>query len=390
MSRSFLPLGAFVVLLAACGEPLLNADEVPGESVSTSTTEQSLEATTMTTPPEGVNELDPQLEAALDELDRLWTSECEATVEHAAKRVVEDVVDWKPTFVQSVGDFGGDLGTLRADLQLNEACPFEGYAVRFLTLTDQLIPHGEMSLLLGVAPFVESSVQAISWSGPVVAMRLSPEVDPAAPDPPDWPSEFPADCDALGSQIGNYFGRLIESANGLSPLDEWESLGSAAAFDGAMLEDTGCPIDDLLVDMLDGLAEAETKSFVAILLRWQTVIGIREWIRPTVIGESPVSMDSDVSNDEYRLVLTNHGETAVQSILVEVWEETDDPYHWLEPPDFEWSYDILEAGEEVTVVTDLPAGTTIQTMTSWTERDGITRRNEFNVGAFEPIGESVP
>jgi len=118
--------------------------------------------TTTTTFPEA--DLDPELNTFLDELDQLWTPECESAVCVQAEKVIELVTEWNPTLLQGLGDFGGDLATLREGFTPTDpACPDAGYVVRFLTLVDNSTPPGQPNLLLGIYPFVEPSLTYISW-----------------------------------------------------------------------------------------------------------------------------------------------------------------------------------------------------------------------------------
>lgn len=108
------------------------------------------------------------------------------------------------------------------------------------------------------------------------------------------PWKPPEACDELGNLLADYYGGRVESANALAPLDDWETHGDEmpAGLD-AVLEESSCTIETLLVDVLHGLADAESTSFVATFLRWST-IGRPARLPPPILDRR----ESDV--DEHR------------------------------------------------------------------------------------------
>lgn len=391
---------AFALTAAACGTPAgAPAGDSTSSSPSTTTTtvapvvETTTTSTTATTTTIGPP--DPELEALLDELEAQWTPNCEASAQRHAQRLINALRDWDPTLVQGLGDFGGDLETLRAELTLNPSCPLAGYVVRFLVQVDETKPAGKPNLLLGASPFVESSLLYIRQQhGAAVAARLAPDVDPDAPPPPVVPDESPKSCAELRTELGEYYRGLVEAANSLTPIEGFEVVDKVLTTGGSGFVIPECPYDTLLAEILIGLSEAEATSFMATVLRWSAIGQLRGLLRPALIGSGDLQVMRDEVAENVVLILTNISSSDVADISVEVWTSPNgDGFHmWTRPGDFVWRSEFLGPGEEVRVDTEVPVGDQLEWLISWVEDNGVTRRYDGPIAVLpEPeSGDPAP
>ena len=387
---------AFALIAAACGTPAgaPTGDSTPSSPSTTTTTiapvvettTTSTTATTTTTVPP-----DPELEALLDELEAQWTPNCEASAKRHAERLIKSLRDWDPNLVQGLGDFGGDLETLRDELALNPSCPLAGYVVRFLVQVDETKPAGKPNMLLGASPFVESSLLYIRQQyGAAVAARLAPDIDPDAPPPPVLPDESPRSCVELRTELGEYYRGLVEAANSLTPVEGFEVVDKVLTTGGSGFIIPECPYGTLLAEILIGLSEAEATSFMAMVLRWSAIGQLRGLLRPALIGSADLQVMRDGAAESFVVILSNISASEVADISVEVWTTPNGAgFHmWTRPGDFVWTSELLGPGEEVTVDTEVPVGDQLEWLISWVEVNGVTRRYDGPIAALLPEPES--
>jgi hypothetical protein len=386
----FALIALLVITAAACGEA--------GEPAVSSTTATLPDSTS--TPPTTVSDIPAEIEELLDQLDAAWTEECDEAATEVARSRVQSVVDWAPSYEQSLGSFGGDMSDEVTDIAafIETECPEAGSVIRFIDVVDDEFPRGDVNAALALSSMLELSLLHLGWEiGIPMAERLAPQTADDAPAAPVWDPSGDMSCAQLEAESRDYFQTYIESLNNISPAQSynWDgapadegSVGGAAVSPLDFLAASDCDTETALYAMLEGAADADAISFFAETTRWSLISGVRDYLFTEGAGETGLTI-SPLCDEEstYWFTVTNEGTAEAVDVIVEV-AGTDGSGD--DDSKFTWSQDSIAPGETVTVESTISRDQQFDGQLSWIDDKGVTHRQNVGLGCFTEIGTGVP